>query len=140
MTYLSRDDVLKADDLEIVDVDVPEWGGIVRVRALSGTARDAYDASLVRMGTNGQPLRDRDGEPVMDITNRRAKLIVLAVVNDDGDPLFSLADVAALGAKSGVALERVADAIERLSGMNDEAVEDAEGNSEAAPGGISVSS
>ena len=32
MPYLTRDDILQAVDLKYEDVQVPEWGGVVRVR------------------------------------------------------------------------------------------------------------
>jgi hypothetical protein len=130
MTYLSRDDILKPRDLKMEEVDVPEWGGIVRVRELTGEARDDYETSLMRVTAKGA---------VPEMSNRRAKLVARAVVNEDGSPLFSLADVHALGAESAAALERVATVAERLSGLSDEALEDAEGNSEAAAGGDSIS-
>ena len=139
MTYLSRDDILKPRDLKVEEVDVPEWGGIVRVRELTGEAMNAFQASLVRTRPNGQPFRDKDGTPIVDVTNRTAKLIVWSVIDDEGNPLLSLADVEALGRESNAALERIADAAERLSGFNETGIEDAEGNSEAAPGGDSTS-
>lgn len=130
MTYLSRDDILKPRDLKTEEVDVPEWGGIVRVRELTGEARDAYEASLMRVS---------NGIAIPDFTNRRAKLVALAVINEDGSPMFSPVDVQALGEESSAALLRVVDVAERLSGLNDENVADAEGNSGAAPGGGSTS-
>jgi hypothetical protein len=44
-SYLTRDAILQAPDLQGEDVAVPEWGGTVRVRGLSGAQRDAYEAS-----------------------------------------------------------------------------------------------
>ena len=131
MTYLSRDDILKPRDLKVEEVDVPEWGGIVRVRELTAEAMADYEASMVNVDSKGK------GTP--DFSNRRVKLLVRAVVDEDGEQLFSLVDVPALGQMPAGVIERVADVAERLSGMGDDAVEDAEGNSEAAPGGDSTS-
>ena len=51
--YLTRDAILQATDLTFEDVAVPEWGGVVRVRGLTGTERDAFEASVVgRQGSN----------------------------------------------------------------------------------------
>ena len=41
MTLLSKSAILCANDLQTEDVDVPEWGGTVRVRSFTGRERDA---------------------------------------------------------------------------------------------------
>jgi hypothetical protein len=123
--YLSRDEILKADDLKVVDVDVPEWGGVVRVRALSGVERDQYEVSIIE--------RAADGSYVDNFVNRRAKLAALSIIDENGARMFSADDVVALGNKSTSALSTVLAAINELSGIGNDADEDAEGNSEAAP-------
>jgi hypothetical protein len=128
--YLSREDILKTDDLEVRDVEVPEWGGTVRIRAMSGTERDAYDASRME--------RAADGTYVPTFVNSRAKLVARSIVDDNGVLLFSEVDVVALGRKSAVALGRVFEAAAELSGLSDG--DDLAGNSEAAPSGDSGSS
>ena len=42
MNILSKDAILAADDLPRETVHVPEWGGDVYVRTMSGTDRDAF--------------------------------------------------------------------------------------------------
>ena len=128
---LSRDDILKADDLETEDVDVPEWGGVVRIRGLTGTQRDAFEASVVKMnGTNKQ----------YNLTNLRARFVALCVVDADGKRLFTDADVKQLGEKSATALERVWTAARKLSGMSEDDVEElaegfADGQSDGSTSG-----
>ena len=46
MNILSKEAILAADDLPREKVNVPEWGGEVLVRTMSGTDRDAFEASL----------------------------------------------------------------------------------------------
>lgn len=125
MSYLSREEILKADDLKVEEVDVPEWGGVVRVRALSGTERDLYEVSIVE--------RAADGSYVDNFVNRRAKLAALSIVDENGERMFTELDVVALGKKNTAALSRVLGTISGLSGLGDAADQDAEGNSEAAP-------
>jgi hypothetical protein len=110
MTYLTRDQIFAAPDLPTEDVEVPEWGGTVRVRGLSGSARDEYEA-----------LRLEQGRP-----NLRAKFVSLVIVDEHGAPLFGEVDVVRLGQKSSTALERVAMAGVRLSGLTDDAGKDSE--------------
>lgn len=128
--YLSRDQILAADDIETRDVPVPEWGGTVRVRGLTGKQRSDFLAATVQR---------RGNQVAQDLTNMQAKLAAMAIVNEAGEPLFTRQDVAALGEKSGQALERVFTTAAELSGLADEAIEAMSGNSEAAPSGGSTS-
>jgi len=132
MPYLNREDILKAEDVQTRDVDVPEWGGVVRVRGLSGYDRDAYQASMMQMQAGGQM--------TPELINMTAKLVARAVVDEDGTPLFNELDVARLGQKSGVALARVYDVAMELSGMTAQAQAVAEGNSGTGPSAGSTSS
>lgn len=112
--FLGRDAIIDADDRSYESVDVPEWGGKVRVRGLTGAQRDAYEESLVI--TNGNSRK-------VNLANARAKMCVLAIVDREGRQVFSADDVRALGRKSAAPIERVFDVARRLSGMSDEDVE-----------------
>jgi hypothetical protein len=130
MAHLSRDEILASKSLRTEEVAVPEWGGSVLVRELSGRERDEWEASLaVQRGKTMVP----------DVANIRAKLAARTIVSDDGEPVFTQSDVAALGELSAAALDRVFDVASRLSGLNPEDVEAMTGNSGAAPGGGSSS-
>jgi hypothetical protein len=126
---LSRDQILAANDLEVREVDVPEWGGTVKVRALNGAERDRFEASLRK------ERRRADGkegtEVVANTDNMRAKLVARAVVDDDGKRVFTDADINALGEKSALVLDRLFDVVSDLSGLSDTAAEEAEKNSES---------
>jgi hypothetical protein len=117
---LSREDILAATDITRELVQVPEWGGAVYVKALSGFDRDRYEQSLLQgKGKN------RD----LNLRNARAKLVALTVVNEEGQRIFSDDDVLALGTKSAAALTRVFDVAQRLSGLTDEDLEELSKNS-----------
>lgn len=109
---LSRDEILQVVDITYTTVDVPEWGGVVRVRGLTGRERDAYEASAVMVR--------QDGTRIVNPKNLRAKMVVMSVVDDAGKRLFSDEDIALLGAKSAAALERVFDTARHLSGMTED--------------------
>lgn len=119
MAYLTRDVILQADDLLIEDVEVPEWGGMVRVRGLTGAERDDFEASVVEQ--RGKKTR-------LNMQNFRAKLVVRAAINGDGQRLFSDKDAPLLGRKSAAALQRVFEVAQRLSGLSDQDVEELVGN------------
>lgn len=116
---LTRDAILQAQDLPTEDVEVPEWGGTVRVRALTGAERDAFEQSVVEM--RGKSTR-------MNLKNIRAKLVALTVVDEDGKRVFSDEDAELLGRKSAAALNRVFEVAQRLSGLRPEDVEELAGN------------
>lgn len=118
--YLSRDDVFAADDRVIEEVLVPEWGGWLRVRSLSGTERDALEQSMIVM---------RGKERETNLAAFRQKLVARTVVDDAGKRIFSDSDVAGLGQKSSSALDKVAAVAIRVSKMTQDDVEELTKNS-----------
>ncbi|WP_454737592.1 hypothetical protein [Cupriavidus necator] len=117
---LSKEQILAADDIKFETVEVPEWGGTVIIRMMSGAARDAYEASMVGF---------KNGQRVADLTNMRAKLVAATLVDEAGNPLFAdESDVAALSAKSAAALERLFKVAQRINGIGTESVEEAQKN------------
>lgn len=131
MTLLTREAILGADDRRTEDVHVPEWGGTVRVRALSGAERDAFEAAIAGV----RP----DGSRRFNLVNVRARLIALSAVDAEGNRLFTDADVEALGEKSAEAMTRVFEVAQRLSGLTDADVEELAEGFAAAPSEPSTS-
>lgn len=127
---LTREAILNAADLVTEDVEVPEWGGTVRVRGLTGSERDAFEQSI---------MEQRGRDVALNLRNIRAKLVALSVVDEQGRRVFSDDDVKALGQKSAVALQRVFEVAQRLSGLRSEDVEELAKNSESAPSDGSTS-
>lgn len=131
MTFLTRDAILNADDIPTEVVDVPQWGGQVRVRGLTGTERDQFEESLLDGKGKNRQVR---------LANFRAKLVSLCVVDEKGQRLFSETDVAALGKKSAAGLSAVSDVAQRLAGLSEEDVEELTTNLSSTPGAASSSS
>lgn len=114
---LTRTQILEADDIKIEIVPVPEWGGDVAVRGLSGVERDAFEETILSF--------DAKRKARMNLRNARAKLVAQSVVDPETKQLlFGEKDVAALGRKSAAALSRVYAVAQRLSGIGDEDVEE----------------
>ena len=112
---MDREAILASDDLPTEVLDVPEWGGKIRVRSLTGQERDLYEQSITkRRGMNVE----------MNLLNARAKLVVLTVVDDQGQRIFSDDDVHEVGKKSAQALNRIFLVAQRLSGLTDEDVDE----------------
>lgn len=119
MDLLTKEQIIASEDLNHEDVEVPEWGGSVRVTAMSGSARDAFEDTLVK----------RVGDKVeQDLGNYRAKVCAACMVDESGTRMFSAKEVRALGDKSAIALERVFDVADRLNGLTRGSVETAAKN------------
>ena len=114
---LTRDQILQVDDLTKQEVKVPQWGGSVIVSTMSGKSRDSWEQSLMSKG-NGNA----------NMENIRARLVAFTVVDEHGNPLFTEADIEALGRKSGAALDRVVKVAQKLNKLTDADLEEAKGN------------
>jgi hypothetical protein len=121
INFLNRDAILKVVDLPVEEVHVPEWKGSVRVQGLTGTERDAFEASIM-VG------KGKDKE--VNIRNLRAKLVCRTMVDEKGHRIFSDSDIPAIGNLAAVALQRVFEVAQRLSGLSDEDVEELAKNSD----------
>lgn len=113
-TMLSREAILSAEDIKIEKVDVPEWGGFVYIKTMSGTARDAFEAEMLNVKKE-----DR---------NIRAAMAAHTVCDESGELLFSEQDIVKLGKKSSAALDRILEVSQRLSGLSNDDVEELEKN------------
>lgn len=107
---LSHDDILKAEDIKKELVEVPEWGGSVWVRGMTGADRDRFEASVIEM---------RGTKQILHLDDMRAKLCSACICDEHGNLLFTQADVKALSAKSANALNRVFVIAQRLSGIGE---------------------
>lgn len=103
MSLLTKDEILRQEDLKSEIIPVPEWGGNIRVCTMSGFARDKFEAGIT--GKNGGA----------NMTNIRAKLAAATIVDENGKLLFDENDIVKLGNKSCAALDRVFAAAQRLN-------------------------
>lgn len=116
MSLLNRSSILEAADLLTEDVPVPEWGGTVRVKSMTGAERTAW----------GRLVAGADGQ--FDVVRYPASLVVACCVDEAGAPLFTADDLPALMAKNGGAVARVQVVAERLNGLGVAQKEAAKGN------------
>lgn len=108
MGAITRESILKSEDLKPEAVQVPEWDGEVLVRGLMGHERDSFEQSLY-VG--------EDDDRRFDPSNIRARLLVRCIVDESGDRIFTDADAPALGQRNATALDRCYKVAQRLSGM-----------------------
>ncbi|MBU9608251.1 phage tail assembly chaperone [Burkholderia multivorans] len=130
-TILNRAAILAANDLSTETVEVPEWGGAVILRTMTGTQRDAYETSLMT--------KDAAGRYTVDTENMRAKLVIFTAVDKTGTPVFTLDDLGALAGKNAAVIERLFVTAQRINGLAKDAVADAEKNSVSGQSDASAS-
>lgn len=122
LVMLDRAAILGKQDIRVEELYIPEWAGTVRVKALNGLERDSYEQSVL----------DQRGKSMkVDLRNARAKLVSLALVDHDGQRLFTDDDVVMLGTKSAAAIDRIYDVASALAGISDTDLDELLGNSKS---------
>ncbi len=130
---LTATQILDADDLLSERVEVPEWGGYVIVRTMTGGEKDRF-----QMAT----LSQHKGQIVTDLKKMRhfrTRAVSLCAANDQGERVFTDAQVEKLAKKSAVALDRVYAVASRLNGLAEDSKRELEKNSEPSPEDASIS-
>jgi hypothetical protein len=116
MALLTRDSILAAAAGKTRDVEVPEIGGSVRLRMLSGIERDALFSSL----------SSPDGKT--DMRRYRLALVAGCAIDEAGAAVLTLDDAARLDDGCAPGLARLFRAAQELNGLLPDAVGAAEGN------------
>lgn len=124
---LTKDQILNSQDHVTEKVPVPEWGGEVFVRTITGAERDKWESTL------------SDAKGKLSLENVRARLLALCICDDKGNPIFNPVDAVTLGRKSARALDRVFAVARKLNGIGKEELEDLAKNSDLAQSGDSCS-
>lgn len=123
---LSAEQILAAEDRELREVEVPEWGGTVYLRTISGVERDRFEADTFR--------QDKP-----NYENLRARYLAITLSNEDGEPLFDKKQVAKLGHKAAPVLDRLFTEAAKMNAMSRNDVDELLGNSESDPSADSAS-
>lgn len=116
MAILTKADILAANDVKRIKINVPEWGGEVYISTMTGTARDEFETGIIANSKGGK------------IGNARARLAAATITDEHGNLLFTADDIEALGLKSQVALDRVVSESQKLNKLTKEDLEQAEKN------------
>lgn len=102
---LGAADILNFKDLKPVEVEVPEWGGSVFIRPISAAESLQFIA---------------DNERNKDKGDSAVRLMVLSVVDEDGNPLFTEGDLPKVREKSFRAIMRIQKEALKLNGLGDD--------------------
>jgi hypothetical protein len=109
---LTKEQILSVDDLPSEIIDVPEWGGKVKVRSLTGLERDGLEFQISQQ----------------KVRNIRALFVSLSVIDETGNNLFTEDEASVLGKKNSRALDRIFNAAQRLSKLESDSEEELEKN------------
>lgn len=121
---LSKAKILAAKDVKLSDpIPVPEWGGEVYVKTLSGTERDAFEESYTEQKMKAF----------------RVRFLILTLADDSGERLFADGDIDLLGCKSSIVINRLFEKAWAHNAFTSEAVEALGKNSPSDQSGGSIS-
>ena len=120
---LNKTAILAAGDIKLDKVAVPEWGGDVYLKTISGIDRDQFE----------------EGYSEQKMKNFRARFLVLTLCDEKGDRLFTDAEVAELAKKSSLVLNRLFEKSWGFNAFTNEAVDDLGNDSTVAPSDGSTS-
>lgn len=118
MAYASKDALLGASDLSEKDVDLPSIGMKVKVRALAASYSNhaASEALVMKTGTRGEQFTTVDTD----------KMEILQVLHGLLEPkLNSVEEARTFAQRCGPAFKEVVRVIDEISGVDKEAIEDA---------------
>ena len=121
MAILTKEQIVAVNDITTETVSVPEWGGEVLVKVMSGTERDAFEGSIF----------EQKGKDIQrNLGNLRAKLVSKCLVDEKGNRLFTDKEVEIIGKKSAKVLDRIYEVCVKLNGIGPKDVEELTKNSE----------
>lgn len=105
--FKSAAEILAIQDVQRVEVVVPEWDTSVYVKQLTAGERDEYESSLYELSKAG-------GRKAI-VKQARAMLVAVSCVDEAGARLFSEGQVAALAGKNANAMDRIISAATTLN-------------------------
>lgn len=118
MSFLTKDQIIAAQDRRYKEVEVPEWNGKVRLAS--------FDADQALNHTELMNNR-REGKPG---PNPISAMLAASIVDESGNRIFTEKDMNELGKKSPTVLSRLVEAVRELNAKEEVDV----GNPEAIQG------
>ena len=120
MAILTKEQIVAVNAITTEIVSVPEWGGDVLVKVMSGPERDAFESSIF----------EQKGKDIQrNLGNLRAKLVSKCLVDEKGNRLFSDKEIEIIGKKSAKVLDRIYEVCVKLNGIGPKDVEELTKNS-----------
>lgn len=115
MQFLTKEAIKSlAAKPRVEKVELPEWDGFIYVREMTAKARDAFESSTF--------VFDKKGNLDKNMSNYRARFVVLTACDEDGNLVFSLSDAEWLGDKQAATVSKIYDAAQKLNSLPTEEV------------------
>lgn len=111
MAFLTKKEILTANDDKVISLDVPEWGGTIGIRAMSVGERDKYENDFIRNKDKG-------------VDNFRTKFLIATICDEDGRCVFNREDIERLSEKSITTANRVWNAAMAHNAISNDDVEE----------------
>tara|TARA_S200002703_G_scaffold37022_2_gene32205 strand:- start:3062 stop:3406 length:345 start_codon:yes stop_codon:yes gene_type:complete len=108
---LTKEQILAADDMGLLELEVPEWGGSVHIRVMTVGERDSYENEWMVNKSKG-------------VDNFRSKFLQRVLCDENGELLFTAQEVDKLAKKSARVITRVWEAAMRHNALTDGDVEE----------------
>ena len=111
---LTKDQILAADDLGLLEVKVKEWGGVVYLRVMTVAERDAHELEWLNNKEKG-------------VANFRTKFLARCLCDEKGERLFTDEEVGKLSTKNAAVMNRLWDKAMRHNALTQEDVDELAG-------------
>ena len=117
MAILTKTQILSASDSDFSEVSVPEWGGEVRIRAMSLREKDTLDRLFKKE----------------DLTDSEfmSHVLLVGVCDETGQPIFTSDDIPGLLDRNLSVVRRIVAAWRKLNGLLTEGADDQKAMEEA---------
>jgi hypothetical protein len=114
MGYItSANEILAKDDFTYEEIDVPEWGGTLRLRSLSGAQRTIITARAQKNRATGDGLYEQ--------------LIIMSAVDEDGKLIFDEKQhLEMMKSRNSAVTKRIGEKVLEISGFTPDANSDTE--------------
>lgn len=127
MALLTREQILEAKDIQTKEIDVPEWGGKLRIKQLSAKEYSDITMNMVNIKKiAAKQISKKNADDVEDainenaIKNQKILLIIKSIVDENMKPLFTEADMELLYQKNTNVIDRVISEIEQFNTVSTE--------------------
>lgn len=108
---LTKEQIMAADDMGLLEVQVPQWGGSVYVRVMTVGERDSYENEWMVNKHKG-------------VENFRSKFLQRVLCDETGSLLFTANEIDLLAKKSARVITKVWEAAMKHNALTDDDVEE----------------
>jgi hypothetical protein len=98
MAILTREEILSAEDLELVEIDVPEWGGEVAVAPMTVSQRIDFEEK--HYTAEGMPKNIHDADLIYD-------MLSFSLKKKDGTQMFRRDEIQMLNGKNSKLIRKI---------------------------------